>query len=246
MILEDLLSSLDTDAEVRSVFVGAHHTCVCSRHCGLATSVIGDKPHHQTQIPDAGHLHLKKALDLAGLARSENLLEASIGVAAINSLLDVDESGTVEINAADVLINHGRGRKIVIVGHFPFIPRLRKQASDLWVLEKHPAKGEHPAEAAPVWIPQADVIAISGTALINHSLDDLLSLRRSDAFVMILGPSTPLSPILFEHGATVLSGSRVIDEAAMHSTLSQGASFRQIEGVQRLSIARDMKFLMNG
>jgi hypothetical protein len=36
-------------------------------------------------------------------------------------------------------------------------------------------------------VPQADVVAITGTALINHTLDGLLALCRSDALVMVLG-----------------------------------------------------------
>ena len=41
---------------------------------------------------DVGCLDTKTARELVEYARSDNLLEASIGVAAINSLLEVDES----------------------------------------------------------------------------------------------------------------------------------------------------------
>jgi uncharacterized protein (DUF4213/DUF364 family) len=84
-LLEDLLASLPDDhTPVRSVTVGAHWTAVCSRHCGLATTIIGDKPHdHTTVVHDAGRLHLKSARELAEYARSENPLEAGIGLAAI-------------------------------------------------------------------------------------------------------------------------------------------------------------------
>jgi uncharacterized protein (DUF4213/DUF364 family) len=106
-ILDDLLDSLDMDAPVRSVLVGAHWTAVCSRFCGLATTLIDDKPHGHAPARGVGHLHEKSARELAEYARSDNLLEASIGVAAINSLVAVDESQAVEINAAEVLIERG-------------------------------------------------------------------------------------------------------------------------------------------
>jgi len=238
-ILDDLLDNLDMDAPVRTVLVGAHWTAVCSRFCGLASTITGDKPHGHAQARDVGHLHEKSARELAEYARSDNLLEASIGVAAINSLLNVDESRAVEINAVDVLIEHGRGRNVALVGHFPFIPKLRPAVGYLWVIEQTPTEGEYPVEAAADLIPQADLVAITGTALINHTLDDLLSLCRPQALVMILGPSTPLSPVLFAHGAAILSGSRVVDEPAALRTIGQGASFQQVEGVRLLTFRHD-------
>lgn len=238
-ILDDLLDSLDMDAPVRTVLVGAHWTAVCSRFCGLASTLTGDKPHGHAPTRDVGHLHEKNARELAEYTRSDNLLEASIGVAAINSLLAVDESRAVEINAVDVLIEHGRGRNVALVGHFPFIPRLRQQVAQLWVIEQTPTEGECPVEAAADLIPQADVVAITGTALINHTLDSLLALCCPQALVMILGPSTPLSPVLFAHGAAILSGSRIVDEAAVLRTIGQGASFQQVEGVRLLTFRHD-------
>jgi len=237
-ILDDLLDSLDMDAPVRTVLVGAHWTAVCSRFCGLASTFTGDKPHGHAPVRDVGRLHEKSARELAEYARSDNLLEASIGVAAINSLLDVDESRAVEINAVEVLIEHGRGRNVALVGHFPFIPKLHPAVGQLWVLEQRPAEGEFPAEVATDLIPQADVVAITGSALINHTLDGLLALCRPQALVMILGPSTPLSPVLFAHGATILSGARIVDETAALRTIGQGASFQQVAGVRLLTIQK--------
>ncbi len=234
-ILDDLLNSLSVDAPVRSVLVGAHWTVVCSRHCGLAATLMGDHVHGHSQVRDAGRLHSKTAGELTEYARSDDLLEASLGVAAVNSLLDVDESRAVEINAVEVLIEHGHGRNVALVGHFPFIPKLRPAVGQLWVIEQRPAEGDYPAEAAADLIPQADVVAITSSALINHTLDGLLALCRSDSLVMALGPSTPLSPVLFAHGVGILSGSRVVDEAAVLRTVGQGASFQQVEGVRLLT-----------
>jgi uncharacterized protein (DUF4213/DUF364 family) len=234
-ILDDLLGSLDVDAPIRTVLVGVHWTLVCSRHCGLASTLIGDKPHSHDPARSVGHLHEKSARELAEYARSDDLLEASIGVAALNSLLDVKEEEAAEINAFNVLVEEGRGRSVALVGHFPFIPKLHPLVRQLWVLEQHPSGDEYPSEATADLIPRADVIALTGSSLINHTLDGLLASCRPGAVVMILGPSTPLSPLLFSHGVTILSGSRVFDESAVLRTVSQGATFQQVEGVRLLS-----------
>lgn len=245
-IVNDLLGQLPEDAEVRSVTVGAHWTAVCSRHCGLASTVIADKPHGHARVRDVGRLHLKTAHELAEYARSEDPLEASIGVAAINSLLAMEPANAMERNAADVLLEQGRGRKVALVGHFPFIPALRRAAQELWVLEQHPSEGEHLAERADELLPRADIVAITGTALINHSLDHLMGLARKDALVMVLGPSTPLSAVLFGHGAALLSGARVVDEAAALRTIGQGAVLPQVEGLRLLTVAHEAAILPPG
>jgi len=239
-IIDSLIATLpEENVPVRSVLVGAHWTVVCSRHCGMASTLIDNHSHGHSQVKDAGRLHTKTARELAEYARSDNPLEASIGVAAINSLLEVDESSAVEINAFDVLTRNGHGRNVALVGHFPFIPKLRPAVGQLWVLEQHPAEGDYPAEAAADLIPQADVVAITSTALINQTLSGLLALCRPDALVMALGPSTPLSPVMFNHGINILSGSRIMDESAVQRTVAQAASFQQVEGVRLLTLQRD-------
>ena len=237
-VLDDLLDALHEDAPIHSIVVGAYWTLVCSRYGGLAATLRPDHAHGEARVREVGRLHHKSARQLAEWSHSGNLLEASIGVAAINSLLEVDETLAVEVNAVDVLTEHGRGKNVARVGHFPFISKLRPAVGQLWVIEQHPAESEYPAEAAVDLIPRADVVAITGSALINHTLDNLLALCHADTLVMILGPSTPLSPALFTHGVTILSGARIVDEAAVLRTVMQGATFQQVEGVQLLTMAQ--------
>jgi len=235
-IIEQILASISTDAPVRSVLVGAHWTVVCSRGCGMASTITGGKPHGEERVRQAGLLHTQSARQLAKLARSDTPLEASIGVAAINSLLEVDLSQAVELNAASVLCERGAGKKVALVGHFPFIPKLREAAGALWVIEQHPSPGEHPPEAAAELLPQAEVVALTASALINQTMDYLLGLCNRKALVMVLGPSTPLSPVWFKRGVDILSGSIVVDEESALRTVSQGATFQQVQGVKRVTI----------
>jgi uncharacterized protein (DUF4213/DUF364 family) len=83
------------------------------------------------------------------------------------------------------------------------------------------------------------VVAITGSAFINHSLEDLLALCRPDAFIVVLGPTTPLSPVLFDHGADVISGTRVTHPELALRSAGEGATFRQIQGIRLLTMARE-------
>jgi uncharacterized protein (DUF4213/DUF364 family) len=238
-VLDDLLSGLSHDAPVRDLLVAAHWTVVCSHHAGMASTLMPAGPHGHSRVRDAGRLHLRSARELAELARSEELTEASIGVAAMNSLLEIDPAGAQDINASDVLLSRGRDKNVALIGHFRFIPQLRDAARQLWVIELQPEADEYPAESAGALLPRAEVVAITSASLANHTLDGLLALCNPKATVMLLGPSTPLSPVLFDHGVNILSGTRVIDEAAVLRTVSQGAAFPQVEGVQLLTFVRE-------
>jgi hypothetical protein len=111
------------------------------------------------------------------------------------------------------------------------------------VLELRPREGDHEADAAPELIPQADVVAITSMSLANHTFEELLALCAPEATVMLLGPSTPLSPMLFDHGIHLLSGSLVESIGPVLDTISQGAHFRQVHraGVRLITMAPPSK-----
>ena len=176
--------------------------------------------------------------DLAAMAHSESLLEASIGMATINSLLEVALDTCVELNAKELIQQKGEGKNVAIIGHFPFTPRVREKAKALWVIEKNPRQGDLPEEAADQYLPQADVVAITGTSLTNHTLDHLLKLCRPKAYVVMLGDTVPLSPVLFDYGVHAVSGTRVVDPDMALRCISQGSNFRQIKGIKKLTMTR--------
>ena len=239
-IISEMLARLPQEPiPVRNVVIGVHWTLVSSRHSGLGSTMVNSGPHGTGRMRDVGRLLEKSAQELAGWLESDNLLEASVGIAALNSLIDIDEERVhMNLNAAEVIAEKSAGKNLVIVGHFPFINRMKSVVRNLWTIEKNPFGDDYPEAAAMDLIPQADVVAITGTAFINQTVEGLLALCRSDAQVMILGSSTPLMPILFEHGIDYLSGSRIIDETAAIRTIQQGAGFPQVEGVQVVTMVK--------
>jgi uncharacterized protein (DUF4213/DUF364 family) len=238
-ILDDLIGSLRGDASAREVRVGRFCSAVWSRVCGLAsTGGLGDHEHGVTFVQDAGSMAGKSGRELARLAYSDIPLEAGIGLAAVNSLLKVDEALCREVNAGDLLVERGQGKKVALVGHFPFVPALRGAVGQLWVLELRPHPGDVGADEAEAIVPQADIVAITGSAFINHTVERLLGLCRASSLVMVLGPTTPLSPVLFDYGVDVISGTRVVDPELALRCLSEGATFRQMRGVRLLTMER--------
>ncbi len=238
-ILDDLISTLDFNATVQEIRQGVFQTAVLSRNCGLAATLPRDALRQKPPlVKEAGSLKQKSTKELVHMAHCESLLEAAIGVAAINSLLEIEESCCIERNAADLIMEKGKGQKVAIVGHFPFIPKVRQSAAELWVMEKNPVEEDLPEAEADNVIPQADVVGITGTAVTNHTLEHLLELCNPNAYVIVLGDSAPLSPIFFDHGVDAVGGTKVIDPELVLRCVGEGASFRQIKGTRRLLMTR--------
>jgi uncharacterized protein (DUF4213/DUF364 family) len=231
--IEALLGSLQADAPVRRVLVGAFWTMVLldtdPPRCGLASTLRGGTHEAGPPVPEAGRLLERSGRELTEWLRSSSALEASIGMAAFNALLEVDAAACVEVNAEQIILERGAGRRVVIVGHFPFVERVRRAAAECWVTELRPRPGDVPAERAGEILPRADVVALTGTSLINHTFDGLIRLCRPDAFVLVLGASAPLSPVLFKVGVDAVSGTVVTDPEPVQRSVGQGATFRQIK-----------------
>jgi uncharacterized protein (DUF4213/DUF364 family) len=243
-ILDHLLASLPPDEAVRDVCIGLHWVLVTldDGRCGMASTLPfnAHRPHGHERVENAGALHTLSAHALAGLARSKIGPEASVGWATINALMvPAEEREWVDLNARDWLRKHGQGRRVALVGHFPFVGELRQALETFWVLELEPGPRDLPASAAPEVFPQADVVALSSMTLINGTFDGLAALWRPDARVMLVGPSTPLAPLLFDAGIDVLAGTLVVDPDSVRRGVSQGASYQQIVGTRRVALAAD-------
>ena len=199
---EALLASIP-DGKVLDVRIGLSWTAVVveiagARRCGLAATLRGERGHGSPTMPDAGHLVERSARELAIWASQDrgNLTQTSVGFATLNALLAAaaaDQQWT-DLNAAEVIAERGVGKRVALVGHFPFVEQLREQVGALWVLELQPQPGDRPASAAAEILPQADIIAVTATTLINGTFAGLMALANPVALTMLLGPSTPLSP----------------------------------------------------
>jgi uncharacterized protein (DUF4213/DUF364 family) len=237
-ILDNLILSVKrNDFQVKSVHTCVFWTAVITKHCGLSSTFREEGPSHDRGVRDVGHLTQKTASELAEYAKSESLLEASIGMATINSLIDIDESRCIEKNAFEIILEKGQGKNVAIVGHFPWIPKLREKVKNLWVLEQRLREGDLPAKQADIILPQCGVVGITGTSFINHTLEGLLGFCKK-AYVLLIGPTSPISPILFDYGIDAICGAKVIDPDRLIRSISEGATFKEVIGVRLLTLIK--------
>ena len=192
---------------------------------------------HRTRVTE---LEKKSARELCELTSGQNSPYTSVGLAAINALMPEQPGRWVERNAGQVIAQMGKGKKVALIGHFPFVPELYHQVGKLDVLELRPKDGDLHASQSPHIIPNADIVAITSMAFVNGTMDGLLSLCSPDAYVIMLGPSTPLSPVLFAHGIDMLCGSIVERIDPVVDGIISGDGFRKIKplGVRLVTIGK--------
>jgi uncharacterized protein (DUF4213/DUF364 family) len=245
-LTEDLLGTLP-EGRVVEVRIGTHWTAAVVEvsgeiRCGLASTLLMQHDHHRVpDVPQAGELETYTARELASLIHSGSSCLASIAAATINALLPKDSFHWIEKNAEEVISKEGAGKEVVVIGRFPFNGRLKSRVGKLTILERRPEGDELPEDAASRVLPHADVVAITGMAFVNGTLEELLRLCPREALVLVLGPSTPLSPVLFDYGVHLLSGALVVDIDRVLHTIGQSANFRQVHkaGVLLVTVDED-------
>ena len=197
-------------------------------------------PSSAMAMPFPGKLTGRPAFDLAREALGDNGIRRAVGIAAMNALADTcwrrrphpETELRLGIDAFDAT-EIRRGDKVVVVGAFvPFLRELKRRHQPYLVLEQDPAtlKADElpffrPAEQAAAVVPEADVLLITGTTLINGTLEELLALARPTARVTMVGPTVSLLPDGFlRRGADILGTVRITDPDAFLDILAEGGS----------------------
>ena len=238
-LLQELINSLKIEHSVTTGVVGSHLIAVKSRRVGLAANLLGPITSGSVFLPEeSGSLIGRNARQLAGWLLQDNWQDAGIGMAALNSMLDINYESLTDVNAKQIIADRAAGKNLVVVGHFPFVEELRSKVRNLWVMEKEPREGDLSEEEGYQVLAEADVVAITGSSLINHTFERIIRSCRLGSFNIILGPSTPLSPILFDSGIDAIGGTLVEDESRVLSMVKEGFPFRRLKGVRTVVMAK--------
>lgn len=238
-LLSEILAGLQDGRVIRAV-VGRRWTASVvdlqgENRCGLAAT--WRLP--EEEVLEAPSVEGIPARGLGSELRQARGLRASLAAATINASLPPVPGQWKYEKVEDVIQRCGAGKSVVVVGHFPFVDTLRPQVGSLAVLEERPRPGDLPASAAPEVLLGAEVVVITGMAFVNRSLEGLLRLCAPSAHVIVAGPSTPLSPVLFEHGVHQLCGTVVENIEAVLRTVSAGQGFHGVHqaGVRLVTVS---------
>jgi uncharacterized protein len=197
-------------------------------------------PSSAMAMPFSGKLRGRLAGELAREALHGESIRRAVGIATVNALAECCwrrrphpgvalRAGVDAFDAAEIR----PGDKVVVVGAFvPFLKELKRRRQSFLVLEQDPAtlKAEElpffrPAAEAAEVVPQADVVLITGSTLVNATLEDLLALARPEARVAVIGPTVGMLPDAFlARGADVLGCVRINEPDPFLDLLAEGGS----------------------
>jgi uncharacterized protein (DUF4213/DUF364 family) len=213
-------------------------------------------PSSAMAMPFPGKLAGRRAADLAREALSGHGIRRAVGIATVNALADCCwqrrphpdvelRHGVDAFDATDIRL----GDKVVVVGAFvPFLKELKRRGQAFVVLEQDSAtlKADElpffrPAEQVAEILPDADVVLITGSTLVNNTLEHLLALTRPDARVTVVGPTVGMLPDAFlARGADVLGCVRITASDPFLDLLAEGGSGYHFFGrsAQKLVLVR--------
>lgn len=242
-IYELLLDHCSSDATVNNLLIGLVWTlCQTSNNTtGLAMS-----PGINTRtLPWSGSLIGKPITDLASWIHSWEPYEATITMAAINSCLNcrpLPESVTLlNPNAAgnlavfEYFLPKLSGQNVVVIGHYPGIEKYREQMH-LTVLERQPAADDLPDSACEYLLPKADWVFLTASSIPNKTFPRLAELAIG-AKTVLMGPTLPWLPQLYEFGIDYLAGVEIADMQQLYHTVAQGGGVRIFNNGLRYRVA---------
>jgi uncharacterized protein (DUF4213/DUF364 family) len=172
----------------------------------------------------------RPAADLLALLASRDAIEAGVGLACANALANRLEVGRREGDVLEQLEVRPED-DVAMVGHFgPLVDALRERARSLTIYERvaEPTGLLRPREEAAAGLARCQIALITGTSIVNHTVDGLLEAARGCREVALVGASTPLLPEAFDGAAvTMLSGVVVTAPDEVLRVVSEGGGMRQ-------------------
>ena len=224
--LYEHLAGRGTTEQVQDVRIGLGYVGVRLRDggMGLAALLRSGLQEGCTLLDEAGSLAGKRAADLLHcLVAGNSPLERSIGLATANALLSADAPGTT--GDAIELMDLTPADRVTMVGLFrPLIEPIRQRGATLSIIEKNPRRAAVPdGETSERLLRDCTVAIITATAILNDSIEAVLSGLGSPRHTAVIGPSTPLCRDVFAGTpVTHLGGSVVMDSDKIMQIISEG------------------------
>jgi len=173
---------------------------------------------------------------MSKLVLSKNHLLATIGLTAMNSYYASKLEHYHKINAKQIIFETGKGKKVGFIGHFPFLDEQENEFKKLLIFEKNPIGKDLYESDILGYLPQVEVVALTGATISNHTFFKIINYISKDAFVIVLGPSTPMCSQLFKMGVDVISGTKIIDYKLAKEDVMNNIEMRRIRGKEMVTV----------
>ena len=208
-----------------------HMTMIKSVRLGTCMTLSDERVFNFNQIQPVSHLGDIENFSLAEILKwtdSCQGIERSFGFAALNGSVELKDRYYIG-NALETAVKLGKNKNVAMIGHFSHVEKFRENAKNFWILEKRPHAGDLPAEEYVNILPESDVVVATGVTFLNDTLEGLLKVKKPGSIFIVVGPSVPLSSVLFDYGVDIIGGAYAEDEPQVYKKTLQGASPRLVK-----------------
>lgn len=229
------------EVPVKRVVVGSYMTAVESLTVGCSFTLREEAmiPHLCHEIRGAGTFSGRSVSELASLLTGSALLGRSVGMAAINSVVNLPDHQAERGDIIGWMRKKYVGARIGMVGHFPFAREISGWASTFHVIEQQPVDDDLNDVEGAEYLATCDAVIITGVTLLNDTLGDVLAATRPGAFKLLLGPTVPMHPVLLDEGLDALASLVSMDNEAYFQCISEGAIVPRFRGIRNAVYARE-------
>lgn len=213
---DELISGIPENVYVEDVVAG-HFWIYVRSSLGVGISVSAVSANRPFTSPTC--MIGRPVQEVAERIKSWNLVEASIGLAAINSYYNTPE--IARANGVKLLNKNGgedrlndpyiayqnlvAGKKVCGVGHASYLKALMEKNCELTQIGDD-SPGSFPWDAAEAILPEQDFVYLPCVSFATKQIVRWMELCRRDAKVIVCGPSLPMTPMLFDYGIYDLAG----------------------------------------
>lgn len=236
------------EIRIQRIVIGIFYTGVelSTGYGGICFTPIKDIPESvccpssARAMPRAGKMKNTPVLDIFSSIDLESPIKKAIGIAVMNALsagiwADNPHQNYTVVEGDDFLSLSQKPEitKAVVIGALiPILKMLKEKSIPYRIaeLDLRTLKGEelswyvHPDEL-PGELQTADLVIISGTTLINNTLEQILSYCSPAATILTVGPTATMLPdAFFKRGITACLGNLVVEPEEILDVLSEGGS----------------------
>ncbi len=227
-----------TDTQIQEISIGLTWTLCIAENAGLCMS-----PGTATRtLPFSGTLVNKSISELAPWLRSWNPYQATVAMAAINSVVNSSSSlpntgtvlspnGSANLAVFEHFLPQIRNKNVCVIGRYPGLNKYANEM-EMKVIELNPGKEDFPAPASEYLLPEAEWVFLTATSIVNKTFPRLVQLAKNSKLVL-MGPTLPWLPDLKHMGIDYLAGIKVTNLPALRQTVAEGGGVRIFEtGIQ--------------
>lgn len=166
-------------AKVKDVRAGLGYTAILldDGRCGLAYTFRNELGSGCGAVAEAGTLIGRDAAELFEWAKDQNRLKAAVGLASMNAVFN-DAETKWDTGNVITAFSLAETETFGMVGEFkPILHHVKDMTKNIHVFEQNiSAEGiYHPSEEIPEYLPKCDVVVVTATSIINHTIDGILS-----------------------------------------------------------------------